>query len=76
MESMPKNNKSDVYHGECKWYRCCPMKYFYEEGKLGGKWINMYCKSDWKKCVRYWKEENGEYHSDKMLPDGTIDEAL
>ncbi|MBN1150213.1 uracil-DNA glycosylase [candidate division WOR-3 bacterium] len=60
----------------CKWYEVCPMKRFYEKGKLDGKWILSYCKGSWGKCVRYQMEENGEYHPDSMLPDGTIDENL
>ena len=61
---------------ECKWYPVCPMKQFYEGGKLDKKWIEQYCKGDWKNCVRYHKEERGEPHSDWMLPDGSIDEEL
>lgn len=61
---------------ECKWYFACPMKYFFEQGKLNKKWIENYCHGDWKNCVRYQKEENGIYHPDNMLPDGEIDENL
>lgn len=60
----------------CKWYQVCPMKYYYEKGELDEKWINDYCKGDWKSCVRYQMEENGEYHPDNMLPDGSIDSSL
>jgi hypothetical protein len=52
------------------------MKYYYEKGELDEKWINDYCKGDWKSCVRYQMEENGEYHPDNMLPDGSIDSSL
>ena len=61
---------------ECKWYCCCPMKYYFEQGKLDKKWIENYCYRDWEKCVRYQKEESGIYHPDNMLPDGEIDENL
>lgn len=58
---------------ECKWYQVCPMKFFYEQGRLDKKWIDMYCKGDWNKCIRYAMEEKGQPHPDWMLPDGTID---
>jgi len=60
----------------CKWYSVCPMKFFYEQGKIEKFWIEKYCWGDWKKCVRYKLEEKGEYHPDNMLPDGSIDENL
>jgi len=46
------------------------MKMYYEEGKLDKKWIEQYCKNDWKNCVRYKMEESGIPHPDNMLPDG------
>jgi len=52
------------------------MKRFYEEGKLDKKWIEKYCKGDWKSCVRYQMEEKGEPHSDWMLPNGRVDDSL
>jgi len=52
------------------------MKFFYEQGKLDKKWIQEYCYSNWKKCARYKMEEDGEYHPDNMLPDGSIDKDL
>lgn len=60
----------------CKWFDVCPMKRFYEEGKLEKKWIDEYCKGNWKKCVRYQLEEKGIPHPDNMLPNGKIDETL
>jgi len=48
------------------------MKYFSDNGMIEKKWTAYYCKGDWESCVRYWKEENGEYHPDEMLPDGSI----
>ena len=61
---------------ECKWFPCCPMKHFYKQGLLERKWIELYCKGLWQTCIRYQKEENGEYHPDWMLPDGSLDERL
>jgi len=52
------------------------MKFFFEQGKLDKKWVEKYCYGNWKKCVRYQKEESGVYHPDNMLPDGTIDNNL
>ncbi|PNR98160.1 hypothetical protein X927_08270 [Petrotoga mexicana DSM 14811] len=60
----------------CKWYIVCPMKRYYDEGKLDKKWIENYCHGDYKSCVRYQMEETGKYHPDNMLPDGTIDKRL
>ncbi len=61
----------------CKWYCCCPVRRFTEEGKLERKWVEEYCLGDrWRECVRYRMEENGEYHPDNMLPDGSIREGL
>jgi len=61
---------------ECKWYQVCPMKIFYETGQLEKKWIDQYCKNDWKNCIRYQMEESGNIHPDNMLPDGSISEKL
>ena len=61
---------------DCKWYPVCPMKRFYEKGKLDKKWIELYCKGDWESCVRYQMEEEGKPHPDWMLPDGTLDDKL
>jgi len=60
----------------CKWYPSCPMKRFYESGKLDARWVDGYCHGDWKACVRYQMEERGDLHPDNILPDGTIDEHL
>ena len=61
---------------DCKWNNNCPMKRYYENGLLNKRWIELYCKVDWEKCIRYNMEENCEPHLDHMLPDGTIDEEL
>jgi uracil-DNA glycosylase len=60
----------------CQWYECCPMKTYYEQGKLDKKWIDQYCKGDWENCVRYHIEEEGIPHPDNMLLNGKIDETL
>ncbi|OQX54613.1 MAG: uracil-DNA glycosylase [Candidatus Omnitrophica bacterium 4484_213] len=61
---------------ECKWYPVCPMRKFYEQGKLDRKWIENYCMLSNPDCLRRKMEERGEYHPDNMLPDGSIDESL
>jgi hypothetical protein len=61
---------------ECKWFDVCPMKYFWQRGKLNSSWIENYCKNNGDGCVRYELEENGIYHPDNMLPNGEIDESL
>lgn len=61
---------------ECKWYPVCPLRIFYEQGKLDKRWTELYCKGSWLNCIRYQMEENGESHPDNMLPDGSIDETL
>ena len=61
-----------MFQKQCKWFSVCPMKRFYDQGKLDKKWIDLYCKGNWKNCIRYQMEENGRYHPDNMLPNGTI----
>ena len=76
-QDLIKNyRKLQVLLRDCKWYPICPMKRFYEEGKLDKKWIELYCKGDWESCIRYQMEERGEPHPNWMLPDGTLDEKL
>ena len=60
----------------CQWYDACPLKRFYEQGELDKKWIEEYCWGNYSKCARYKMEEQGIYHPDNMMPDGTIDERL
>jgi hypothetical protein len=60
----------------CKWFNVCPLKRFYELGKLEKRWLEEYCRRDNPKCVRRKMEESGAYHPDNMLPDGTIDGDL
>jgi len=76
LETIEKYKKLQTLMHECKWYALCPMKWFYEEGKLERKWIELYCKGDWRNCLRYKLEELGQYHFDWMLPDGSLDENL
>lgn len=61
---------------ECKWFHVCPLKRFYEQGRLDQKWVRDYCWDQNTRCQRYIMEEQGVYHPDNMLPDGTIDETL
>ena len=75
-ETIKKYHKLQVLANDCKWYPMCPMKWYYEGGRLQRKWVELYCKGDWEDCVRYQKEENGVYHPDWMLPDGSLDESL
>jgi DNA polymerase len=76
-EEMIKNyRRMKVFLTDCKWYPACPLKRFYEEGKLSKEWVELYCKGDWGSCIRYQMEESGRYHPDCMLPDGTTDKSL
>jgi len=68
--------ENDLSGRECKWFPVCPMRIFYEAGRLDKKWIEQYCRGDWKSCKRFEMEENWQPHSDWMLPDGTLDEHL
>jgi len=62
--------------GECKWYRVCPIKTYFEDGKLDKKWVEQYCRGNWLYCVRYKMEESSQLHPDNMLPDGRVDKTL
>ena len=76
-EEMTKNyRKLRTLMADCKWFMCCPMKRFFEEGRLQKRWIELYCKGDWMSCERYHMEDRGEPHHDWMLPDGSLDESL
>jgi len=61
---------------DCKWYKLCSIKKFYEKGILDKKWVEIHCKADWGSRARYHLEENDKPHTDYMLPDGTISEKL
>ena len=58
----------------CKWYDVCPLRELERQGKISDKWKNEFCstKDNWKNCKRYQMEEQGIFHPDNMLPDGTI----
>ncbi len=60
----------------CKWYNVCPLRLFYKQGMIDKKWVENYCKGNYLECVRYKMEEEGIYHPDNMMPDGTIDDNL
>ena len=60
----------------CKWYFCCPIKRFTDQGKLHSKWVKNYCLKNNKNCIRYQLEEQCKYHPDNMLPNGKIDNSL
>ncbi|KPL09472.1 MAG: uracil-DNA glycosylase [Bacteroides sp. SM23_62] len=75
-ETIEKYKKLPILMQACKWYSMCPMKRFYEAGRLERKWIELYCKGIWQNCVRYEMEELDHYHFDWMLPDGSPDENL
>lgn len=64
-------------HGAvCKWYPVCPIRVYFEVGRLDRCWVELYCRGDWGRCVRYRMEEEGEPHPDWMLPDGSLDTSL
>jgi DNA polymerase len=72
-EGMKKfYKKINIVTQNCKWYELCPMRRYYEQGKLNRKWIELYCRGDWSICKRFEMEEKGKYHPDNMLPDGSI----
>lgn|GEM_PF-153722 len=69
--SLKMSEKLAVFARPCKWFPLCPMRRFYEQGKLNPFWVEYYCQGDWQSCIRYQMEERGEYHADTMLPDGS-----
>ena len=60
----------------CKWYYCCPIRMYTEQGKLERYWTENYCLVGNKDCTRFQMEENDEYHPNNMLPNGEIREDL
>ncbi|AQQ70237.1 hypothetical protein SMSP2_00580 [Limihaloglobus sulfuriphilus] len=62
----------------CKWYNLCPLRRYERQGRISGFWADNYCKAaeNWKNCKRFQQSQNGVYHPDNMMPDGTIDESL
>ena len=64
------------YKETCKWYDTCSLKRFYDQRRLDRRWVEAYCWGDYLKCDRYKMEKEGSYHSDNMMPDGTILEEV
>jgi len=60
------------HNSPCKWFPVCPIKFYTEAGVLDPKWVKQYCLVGIRICIRYQKEERGEFHPDNMLPDGSI----
>ncbi|MBD3208188.1 MAG: uracil-DNA glycosylase [Candidatus Nealsonbacteria bacterium] len=56
----------------CPWYEVCPIKRFYEQGRVKREWVEQYCFQNRKDCKRRQLEEKGIPHPDEMLPDGSI----
>lgn len=73
---MNAPGKGTARRQACKWYSVCPMKFYYEQGRLDEYWVNQYCFGNHKACMRYEMEETGKPHPDNMLPDGSIDGQL
>lgn len=65
-----------VLSAPCRWHRMCPMLRYFKQGRLNRSWIELYCRGDWARCIRFQKEEQGIPHPDWMLPDGTLDPEL
>ena len=70
---IPKFRKKEKI---CHWYPICPIKYFVDNNNLDRKWVEDYCLVGNKNCIRYQMEERGQFHPDKMLPNGKIIEDL
>lgn len=68
--------KINIVTQTCKWFYLCPIKQYYDRGKLSKEWIDQYCKGDWESCIRFQKEEHYIPHPDNMLPNGEIDNNL
>jgi predicted metallo-beta-lactamase superfamily hydrolase len=60
----------------CKWYPCCPLRNYTDDGKLERDWVEKYCLVNNHSCLRYQMEEKGEHHPDNMLPNGQIKRDL
>lgn len=64
--------KIKVLQRPCRWHKSCPMRKFAETGRIDMSWRRLYCHGDWSRCTRFLLEEQGIYHPDCMLPDGSI----
>ena len=60
----------------CEWYKICPIKRFYEEGKLDKKWVENYCFQNGENCKRLEMVNKRIACAGNVLPDGEIDESL
>lgn len=47
---------------QCKWFMICPMKLYWEQGRIDSKWMGNYYFRNGKNYIRYEKEEKGIYH--------------
>jgi hypothetical protein len=56
----------------CRWYSCCPIRTFTEQGRLERFWVEHYCLVGNRACVRFQMEERGARHPDAMLPNGEV----
>ena len=68
--------KINIITKVCSWFHVCPIKNFFDQGKLPKEWIDKYCKGDWTACIRYQLEEKYIPHADNLLPDGHYDNNL
>ena len=73
---LKEYRKINVITQTCRWFYLCPIKRFYDMGRLSKEWIDQYCKGDWESCIRFQKEQHFIPHPDNMLPDGNIDQNL
>ncbi|MBL7131267.1 MAG: uracil-DNA glycosylase [Candidatus Omnitrophica bacterium] len=64
----PVRDKTPEASDDCLWQ---PIS-----NGVNKKWIENYCWGDYSKCARYKMEDEGMYHPDNMMPDGTTDEKL
>ncbi len=60
----------------CHWFNVCPLKEFYQQGRIDESWVEDYCRGNYSNCVRRKMEDEGVCHPDNMMPDGTIDRNL
>lgn len=60
----------------CSNYYECPVVRAYEEGKIDGEWIRMYCERNWRECVRFQLDEIFSNSTDFVLPDGSVEDRL
>ncbi|MFO8062426.1 MAG: methyltransferase domain-containing protein [bacterium] len=56
----------------CRWNDTCPVGRRTQRGEISPYWTENYCLINNNDCIRFHMEKRGEYHSDMMLPDGSI----